>query len=170
FTQRADHNVILLNAPRLEAGPWYLTASQNTRVVGQYAAQFIDYLVSRGLYLPSLHLTGLSLGAQMAGVCGQNVKSGRVRRITGLDPAGPLFNKWPKSLKLDASDAEFVDIIHSDAGIFGYPRQIGHADFWPNRGLAPQPGCNFKEIKMRNPDAIVELSTGDHISFLQSPY
>ncbi|ENN73868.1 hypothetical protein YQE_09522, partial [Dendroctonus ponderosae] len=44
--------------------------------------KFIDYLVSKGLYLPSLHLAGLSLGAQMAGVCGRNVKSGRIRRIT----------------------------------------------------------------------------------------
>lgn len=81
--QRGDHNIILINAQRLEAGPWYLTASKNTLVVGQYAAQFIDYLVSRGMYLPSLHLTGLSLGAQMAGVCGQAVQSGRIQRITG---------------------------------------------------------------------------------------
>ncbi|KAH1020445.1 hypothetical protein HUJ04_010101, partial [Dendroctonus ponderosae] len=38
YTQRGDHNIILLNAPRLEAGPWYLTAAQNTRVVGEYTA------------------------------------------------------------------------------------------------------------------------------------
>ncbi|KAH1027547.1 pancreatic triacylglycerol lipase [Dendroctonus ponderosae] len=162
YTQRGDHNIILLNAPRLEAGPWYLTAAQNTRVVGEYTAEFIDYLVSKGLYLPSLHLAGLSLGAQMAGVCGRNVKSGRIRRITGLDPAGPLFTKWPKSLKLDASDAEFVDIIHTDAGIFGYPNQIGHVDFWPNRGIAPQPGCNLKEVKKRNPDALLEYAFCSH--------
>lgn len=53
-------------------------------IVGQYTARFIDYLVSRGMHLPSLHLAGLSLGAQMAGVCGQYVKSGRISRITGL--------------------------------------------------------------------------------------
>ncbi|XP_066150637.1 uncharacterized protein [Euwallacea fornicatus] len=162
YTQRGDHNIILLNAPRLEAGPWYLTAAQNTRVVGEYAAQFVDYMVSRGLYLPSLHLAGLSLGAHMAGVCGSNVKSGRIRRITGMDPAGPLFTKWPKSLKLDASDAEFVDVIHTDAGIFGYPNQIGHVDFWPNKGIAPQPGCNLNEVKKRNPDALMEYAFCSH--------
>ncbi|XP_045464528.1 pancreatic lipase-related protein 2-like [Harmonia axyridis] len=156
YLQRGDHNIILLNAPRLEAGPWYLTAARNTEVVGRYTAMFIDYLVSRGMYLPSLHLVGLSLGAQMAGVCGQNVRSGRVTRITGLDPAGPLFKKWPKNLKLDAGDAEFVDVIHTDAGIFGYPTQIGHVDFWPNRGISPQPGCTIPEVKRRNPDAIIE--------------
>ncbi|XP_017785625.1 PREDICTED: pancreatic lipase-related protein 2-like [Nicrophorus vespilloides] len=156
YLQRKDHNVILLDAQRMEAGPWYLTAARNTRVVGEYTAAFIDYLVSRGLYLPSLHLIGLSLGAQMAGVCGQNVKSGRIQRITGLDPAGPLFTKWPRSLKLDKGDAEFVDVIHTDAGIFGYPWPVGHADFWPNSGKAPQPGCTIPEVKRRSPDSIIE--------------
>nr|XP_022905523.1 lipase member H-like [Onthophagus taurus] len=156
YLQRKDHNILLLNAPRIEAGPWYLTAAKNTRIVGEYSAQFIDYMVSRGLHLPSLHLIGLSLGAQMAGVTGKNVRSGRIARITGLDPAGPLFTKWPKSLKLDKSDAEFVDVIHTDAGIFGYPRSVGHLDFWPNGGIAPQPGCTFREIARRNPDAIIE--------------
>ncbi|KAG5878261.1 hypothetical protein JTB14_026697 [Gonioctena quinquepunctata] len=162
YTQRGDHNILLVNAPRLEAGPWYLTASRNTMVVGQYTAQFIDYLVSRGLYLPSLHLTGLSLGAQMAGVCGQSVKSGRIQRITGMDPAGPLFKKWPKSHRLDASDAEFVDVIHTDAGIFGFPRSVGHVDFWPNQGIAPQPGCTIAEVKRRNPDTILETLFCSH--------
>lgn len=76
--------------------------------------------------------------------------------FSGMDPAGPLFTKWPKSLKLDAEDAEFVDVIHTDAGIFGYPRSVGHVDFWPNRGISPQPGCTFGEIKSRNPDSIIE--------------
>nr|CAH7760806.1 unnamed protein product [Callosobruchus chinensis] len=169
YLQRGDHNILLMNAQRLEAGPWYLTAARNTEIVGQYTAKFIDYLVSRGLYLPSLHLIGLSLGAQMAGVCGQNVRSGRIRRITGLDPAGPLFTKWPKSLKLDSGDAEFVDVIHTDAGIFGYPRSIGHVDFWPNGGISPQPGCTIPEVKHRSPDSILEPFTGDHTNFTQSP-
>lgn len=81
--QRKNYNVIVLNAQRLEAGPWYITAASNTRVVGQYTAKFIDYLVSRGLRLKMLHLIGLSLGAQMAGVTGQNIRSGKVARITG---------------------------------------------------------------------------------------
>lgn len=77
-------------------------------------------------------------------------------KCSGMDPAGPLFTKWPKSLKLDSADAEFVDVIHTDAGIFGYPRAVGHVDFWPNRGISPQPGCGWGEIKLRNPDSIIE--------------
>lgn len=45
--QRGDTNVIMVEASRLEAGPWYFTAAQNTWYIGQYAANFIDYLVSR---------------------------------------------------------------------------------------------------------------------------
>ncbi|XP_063912178.1 inactive pancreatic lipase-related protein 1-like isoform X2 [Zophobas morio] len=162
YLQRGGYNIILLNAPRLEAGPWYYTAARNTEIVGQYTAKLIDYLVSRGMYLPSLHLIGLSLGAQMAGVCGANVKSGRVFRITGLDPAGPLFKKWPKHLRLDSSDAEFVDAIHTDAGIFGFPRNVGHVDFWPNKGISPQPGCTKIEVKRTTPDNTLALIFCSH--------
>ncbi|XP_044259395.1 lipase member H-B-like [Tribolium madens] len=162
YLQRGGYNIILLNAPRLEAGPWYYTAARNTQIVGEYTAKLIDYLVSRGMHLPSLHLIGLSLGAQMAGVCGQSVKSGRIFRITGLDPAGPLFKKWPKSLRLDKDDAEFVDVIHSDAGIFGFPRSLGHVDFWPNRGISPQPGCTKSEVKVTLPDNVIALLFCSH--------
>lgn len=65
-----------------------------------------------------LHIVGHSLGAQAAGVAG-NTATIRPARITGLDPALPLFQKLPLALRLDRSDADFVDIIHSDAGGFG---------------------------------------------------
>lgn len=34
----------------------------------------------------------------------------------GLDPAGPLFQYTPTMVRLDPSDAKFVDIIHTHAG------------------------------------------------------
>lgn len=40
-----------------------------------------------------------------------------------------------------ASDAEFVDVIHTDAGGAGAPVRTGTADFWPNGGKSTQPGC-----------------------------
>lgn len=33
----------------------------------------------------------------------------------GLDPAQPYFQGTPTSIRLDKSDAEFVDVIHTDS-------------------------------------------------------
>ena len=57
----------------------------------------------------------------------------------GLDPAFPCFEKAGADQILEISDAEFVDIIHTNAGFLiekrlGFPFSLGHADFWPNGG------------------------------------
>lgn len=36
----------------------------------------------------------------------------------GLDPAGPYFEGTPPEVRLDPSDADFVDVIHSNAAHF----------------------------------------------------
>jgi pancreatic triacylglycerol lipase len=36
-------------------------------------------------------------------------------RITGLDPANPHFQGMPTSVRLDPSDALFVDVVHTDS-------------------------------------------------------
>ena len=57
----------------------------------------------------------------------------------GLDPAGPMFEKTTKEVRIDKSDASFVDIIHcnggnEDKGFLGINAAVGHADFFPNGG------------------------------------
>ncbi|XP_073964381.1 phospholipase A1 member A-like [Choristoneura fumiferana] len=146
YMLRGNSNVIMVDASRLEAGPWYFTAAENTWYIGRFAAKFIDYLVSRGLDLSKTHLIGHSLGGQSAGVAGGSLKTGRVSRITGLDPALPLFANLPLDQRLDPSDAHFVDVIHTDAGIFGVKTPTGHADFYPNGGISPQPGCELEVV------------------------
>ncbi|XP_047518586.1 pancreatic lipase-related protein 2-like isoform X1 [Pieris napi] len=146
YIQRQDTNVIMVDAQHLEAGPWYFTAASNTWYIGRIAAELVDYLVSRGLKLSKTHFVGHSLGSQSAGVAGYSLKSGRVSRITGLDPAFPLFDNVPLEQRLDPSDAEFVDVIHTDAGIFGFNRPVGHVDFFPNGGMSPQPGCELEVV------------------------
>ncbi|KAJ8721511.1 hypothetical protein PYW07_002286 [Mythimna separata] len=66
-----------------------------------------------------------------------------VYRVTGLDPARPFFEFPPQEMfaKLDSSDAEIVDVIHTCAGLLGFEEAIGTVDFYPNAGIAPQPGC-----------------------------
>lgn len=62
-------------------------------------------------------------------------------RITGLDPAGLLFS--PNStVFLTKDDAEFVDVIHTDGGVYGTSEALVSADFYPNGGVRAQPGCS----------------------------
>lgn len=65
----------------------------------------------------------------------------------GLDPAGPLFNEDDTDARIDPSDAELVDVIHTSRGIFGYEEPIGHWDFYPNGGSL-QPGC-FRKLNTK---------------------
>lgn len=87
---------------------------------------------------------GHSMGAHIAGAAGRKFfemsnKSKKLSRITALDaatfPFAPgLFHH------IRDGDAEFVDIIHTDAWIYGSVFGIGTVDFWPNGGKM-QPGC-----------------------------
>uniref|UniRef100_A0A2K6ETW3 Triacylglycerol lipase n=1 Tax=Propithecus coquereli TaxID=379532 RepID=A0A2K6ETW3_PROCO len=95
----------------------YTQASQNIRIVGAEVAYFVEVL------------------------------QGAIGRITGLDPAEPYFEGTPEIVRLDPSDAQFVDVIHTDAAPlipnlgFGTSQIVGHLDFFPNGGLE-MPGCD----------------------------
>jgi hypothetical protein len=60
--------------------------------------------------------------------------------VIGLDPALPLFATLSDAWKLDSGDADFVDVIHTNGGIFGKIEAAGHADFFVNGGSF-QPAC-----------------------------
>lgn len=40
-------------------------------------------------------------------------------KIAGLDPAGSFFTDMNPTVRLDPSDADFVDVLHTGAGYFG---------------------------------------------------
>lgn len=65
--------------------------------------------------------------------------------VIGLDPALPLFTTPLKDGKLDKTDAEFVDVLHTDALKEGKVEACGHADFYMNGGIE-QPGCKSSNI------------------------
>lgn len=70
-----------------------------------------------------------------------------------MDPALPLFDKANvgKRQRLAETDAQFVDIIHGDAGIVGIPETLGHVDFYPNDGRHYQPGCEPSNFILASP-------------------
>ncbi|XP_045446163.1 pancreatic lipase-related protein 2 [Melitaea cinxia] len=130
--------------------PPYGQAVANIRLVGAMTAHLIHniYDALQLSDLDNFHFIGHSLGAHLGGYCGHalqkkfNLKLGR---ITGLDPAAPYFSYTVTLVRLDRSDAKYVDIIHSNAvplyfSGFGISEPIGHVDFYPNGGSI-QPGC-----------------------------
>ncbi|RVE40616.1 hypothetical protein evm_014735 [Chilo suppressalis] len=105
-------------------------------------AQLIDDLIeNHGFTLDQFHPIGFSLGGQTVGYIGNYLKSGRLNRITALDPAFPLFVTPDNNRKVDKSDALFVDVLHTNALWKGKLEPSGHVDFYANGGLT-QPGCN----------------------------
>ncbi|XP_015793291.2 inactive pancreatic lipase-related protein 1 [Tetranychus urticae] len=124
----------------------YFQAVANTRVVGAALAHFIKKLNQiSGLKFSNVHLIGHSLGAHVSGYAGERIQNPKIGRITGLDPAGPSFYSNESSLRLDPSDASYVDAIHTDYGNLvveglGIEDALGDIDFYPNGGYR-QPAC-----------------------------
>ena len=95
----------------------------------------------------------------------------------GLDPAEPYFQYLPEHVRLDPTDAKFVDAVHTDCKpssryingsskrslldplfdcplnfpIFvagiGLVQPVGHLDFYPNGGRE-QPGCELIDVPL----------------------
>ncbi|XP_059472684.1 pancreatic triacylglycerol lipase-like [Neocloeon triangulifer] len=145
--KKIDANVIAVDWNG-GSGPPYAQAVANIRLVGRAVAIMIIKLMEEvGLRPPKTHIIGHSLGAHTAGYAGSAVKGWHVKlgRITGLDPAEPHFADTDPEVRLDPSDADFVDVIHTDAapfisGGFGIKQAVGHVDFYPNGGEI-MPGC-----------------------------
>ncbi|XP_017771250.1 PREDICTED: uncharacterized protein LOC108558749 [Nicrophorus vespilloides] len=139
-----EANVICVDWGNGALLPNYVKATANTRLVGKQLAMLLRGLVEQvGFSLRKMHLIGFSLGAHVAGFAGAEL--GNLSRITGLDPAGPLFESQDPRARLDQTDADFVDVIHSNGenlilGGLGSWQPMGHVDFYPNGGRM-QKGC-----------------------------
>ncbi|XP_046392601.1 inactive pancreatic lipase-related protein 1-like isoform X2 [Ischnura elegans] len=146
FLERDDLNVITVNWAN-GAGSLYVKAVSNARVVGLEVAFLINKLIENHNANPgTFHIIGHSLGAHIAGYAGSRVDG--LGRITGLDPAGLGFTRMPSYVRLDRLDAEFVDIIHTDAEFvgLGLVEAVGDVDFFPNGGYH-QKGCRWPMIR-----------------------
>ncbi|CAF1187657.1 unnamed protein product [Rotaria sordida] len=144
FLDTEDSNLIFVDWSKTNHFP-YTQATANTQMVGAEVSLLINELIAKHGADPQLiHLIGHSLGAHAAGYAGSRIVP-RVSRITGLDPAGPNFERTDPRVRLDPTDAQFVDVIHTDGQAhiqlgLGLLQPLGHVDFYPNGGLE-QPQC-----------------------------
>lgn len=60
----------------------------------------------------------------------------------------PLFITADTDNKLDATDAQFVDVYHTNSLVQGKMEKCGHVDFYLNGGIL-QPGEKIKCKSMR---------------------
>uniref|UniRef100_A0A182S6M2 Lipase domain-containing protein n=1 Tax=Anopheles maculatus TaxID=74869 RepID=A0A182S6M2_9DIPT len=132
------HNLLVVDWSKA-ASLLYPTARDLVLPVANRIGTSLSQFMQRVSIDPSrVHVIGHSLGAHIAANVGRHFE-GKLSRVTALDPAKPHF-------KLDSKDAvgpdtaQFVDVIHTDAQTLGEDIVRGHADFFPNSGMAPQPG------------------------------
>ncbi|RNA45178.1 pancreatic triacylglycerol lipase-like [Brachionus plicatilis] len=173
--KKENVNVIIVDWSKGSLFP-YEQAVSNANVVGAEIARLINSLIKQNRTSPDqFHLIGMSLGAHIAGYTGKRVSG--LGRISGLDPAGPYFENAEDKIRLAKSDANFVDIIHTDMPSyldfgFGISKSIGHVDFYVNGGF-DQPKCAKKSeqlasmlfiLAMKNYQKAKHLITCSHLS------
>jgi len=142
-----DYNLIFVDAKRGLQLPYHQSVG-NSRVIGQQLTLMVQVLKKAGANLTDLHCIGLGSGAHICGYLGRNLRrtNESIARITGLDPSGPYFENRSPERRLDETDADFVDVIHTDTTILlgikgiGSAQAMGHIDYYPNGGYR-QPDC-----------------------------
>ncbi|XP_026749599.2 phospholipase A1 2-like [Galleria mellonella] len=112
------------------------------RPIGNKIGEFLVNLTAMGMKPENLELVGLSLGCHVASFASKYYYAAtgkKPSRITALDPAGPCFRTATPNNRLDASDAERVDVLHTNIDGFGIAERLGHIDIYINGGEF-QPG------------------------------
>jgi len=147
FLEQGAANVFLVEWEEGADELYYPQSASNTRTAGAEVALLTDRLKQELDVSPSLlWCIGFSLGAHTCGYAGKKTKFGH---ITGLDPAGPWFDMFTSVSMLTHTDADFVDVIHTDGASSITPGallEMGHIDFYPNRGKN-QPGCSILDYE-----------------------
>ena len=148
----------------------YNKAVANTRYIGLATQKMLGCLERDQLRETHLevHCIGHSLGAHVCGFLGNALEAStgsKMFRVSGLDPAGPQFTtelvpgtlsiykpleSAPRDQRLDETDAQVVDVVHTDGNQWGTMRAIGDVDFYVGKSLqtlgTEQAGCGGSDL------------------------
>jgi len=147
----SDYNVICLDWDKLATIGVYLDAAINSNTVGDFVGEKLVadiFIATFGQLHSQIHAIGHSLGSHLVGHIGRSVHEvtgKKIARVTGLDPAKPYFDLVSEERRMLPTDAEFVDVIHTNSGdllhgAVSLPEPVGQVDFYPNGG-SHQAGC-----------------------------
>lgn len=123
YLNNGSYNVFLVDWGVLSASPCYPAAVSNLRPVARCLSQSLTTLRHLGLSITRTTCVGHSLGAHLCGIMANNLLF-RMHKIIGLDPARPLVRPGLVN-RLDSGDADFVQVIHTNAGYYGEIGRIG---------------------------------------------
>ncbi|EDW75824.2 uncharacterized protein Dwil_GK14991 [Drosophila willistoni] len=143
-----DFNVIVCDWSMISSNVNYFGVADMIEDLGFLLAEFVRHLHMRAdLHYDDVYVIGHSLGAQIAGSAGKQIKPYRFNTIFALDPAGPKFREQSDDYRIDASDAHYVESIQTSV-TFGFEQPVGHATFYPNYGKNQKKcyvyGCSHK--------------------------
>jgi hypothetical protein len=137
---------------------------------GDVLADAILIMTNDGFDFSKLHIVGHSLGSQLASFLGRAIIQKtdgkmKLKRITGLDPAFPLFYPGWLAGHISADDAELVDVVHTEGIFYGTPFTTGTVDFWPNgASIVQQPGCPPRSTPMSVQDQCAHMRAVDYFA------
>lgn len=150
----ADVNLILVTWASANHG-FYEKAAANIPYVSRQITILLHYLSQiSGIdmthdpdFMESIHLVGHSCGSHIAAFVGRDF-SGLLGRITGLDPAGPIFDKFEPEFRLNRKNAKLVDVYHSNMGILD--RRVLACAIYRDQYNSVLPFCNSLPNQGRN--------------------
>uniref|UniRef100_A0AAY5F233 Phospholipase A1 member A n=1 Tax=Electrophorus electricus TaxID=8005 RepID=A0AAY5F233_ELEEL len=138
--------VVIAPGRRATTGPprWVRTMAHELWAVGQENVLAVDWLVPADMELTE---AAKQIGKKLAQAIQQllvrdNMLNGTISRITGTDIYQAsillcLFSGANSSVHLDYTDAQYVDVIHTN---FNREIPLGHVDFYTGSG-SRLPGC-----------------------------
>ncbi|XP_004535454.1 vitellogenin-1-like [Ceratitis capitata] len=137
FNCRGDTNFLGIDVGRYIQTLYSWSLLNTTRIGEILAIALVD--LTKTLPVENFHLMGHSLGAQIVGEAARQynrLTGEKIPRVTGFDPAGSCINYDQRLITITASDASYVDIIHTNPSLVGQAIPTGDVDFFVGSGFS----------------------------------